>query len=84
MIQMSRRDALREFLQDRGVQSGIHYPTPVHLQPAYADHGWKKGDFPVSEELASRIVSLPMYAELREEQIDYVCEQIGEFVKARV
>jgi dTDP-4-amino-4,6-dideoxygalactose transaminase len=81
MIQVSRRDALRQFLQDRGVQTGIHYPTPIHLQAAYADHGWKKGDFPVAEELASRIVSLPMFPELTAEQIDYVCEQIGEFVK---
>src|SRR6185295_10482550 len=76
MIQLSRRDALRDFLQERGIQSGIHYPTPIHLQPAYADHGWKKGDFPVAEELASRIVSLPMYAELSYQHIDYVCEQI--------
>jgi dTDP-4-amino-4,6-dideoxygalactose transaminase len=83
MVQTARRDALRQFLQDRGVQTGIHYPTPIHLQPAYADHGWKKGDFPVAEELASRIVSLPMFPELRNEQIDYVCEQIGEFVRAQ-
>jgi dTDP-4-amino-4,6-dideoxygalactose transaminase len=83
MVQTSRRDALRQFLQDRGVQTGIHYPTPIHLQPAYADHGWKKGDFPVAEELASGIVSLPMFPELRNEQIDYVCEQIGEFVRAQ-
>ena len=83
MVQTSRRDALRQFLQDRGVQTGIHYPTPIHLQTAYADHGWKKGDFPVAEELSSRIVSLPMFPELRDEQIDYVCEQIGEFVKAQ-
>jgi dTDP-4-amino-4,6-dideoxygalactose transaminase len=81
MIQAPRRDALRQFLQDRGVQTGIHYPTPIHLQAAYADHGWKKGDFPVAENLASRIVSLPMFPELTGEQIDYVCEQIAEFMK---
>ena len=83
MVQTSRRDALHQFLQDRGVQTGIHYPTPIHLQPAYADHGWKKGDFPVAEELASQIVSLPMFPELRDEQIDYVCERIGEFMQAK-
>jgi dTDP-4-amino-4,6-dideoxygalactose transaminase len=83
MIRVARRDALRQFLQDRGVQTGIHYPTPIHLQAAYADHGWKKGDFPVAEELASRIVSLPMFPELTAEQIDYVCEQVGEFVKVQ-
>ena len=84
MIQVSRRDALRQFLQDRGIQTGIHYPTPIHLQAAYADHGWKKGDFPVAEELASRIVSLPMFPELTAEQIDYVCEQIAAFVKSQL
>jgi len=82
MIQVARRDALRQFLQDHGVQTGIHYPTPIHLQAAYADHGWRKGDFPVAEEATSRIVSLPMFPELTAEQIDYVCERIGEFVKA--
>jgi dTDP-4-amino-4,6-dideoxygalactose transaminase len=83
MTQVARRDALRQFLQDRGVQTGIHYPTPIHLQAAYADHGWKTGDFPVAEELAARIVSLPMFPELTAEQIDYVCEQVGEFVKVQ-
>jgi dTDP-4-amino-4,6-dideoxygalactose transaminase len=83
MVQTSRRDALRQFLQDRGVQTGIHYPTPIHLQPAYADHGWKRGDFPVAEALAAQIVSLPMFPELRDEQIDYVCERIGEFMQAK-
>jgi dTDP-4-amino-4,6-dideoxygalactose transaminase len=83
MIQIARRDALRQFLQDRGIQTGIHYPTPIHLQAAYADHGWKKSDFPMAEEVASRIVSLPMFPELTGEQIDYVCEQVGEFAKAQ-
>lgn len=83
MIQVARRDALRQFLQDRGIQTGIHYPTPIHLQAAYSDHGWKKGDFPVAEELASRIVSLPMFPELSGEQIDYVCQQIAEFMKVQ-
>jgi dTDP-4-amino-4,6-dideoxygalactose transaminase len=83
MVQVARRDALRQFLQDRGVQTGIHYPTPIHLQAAYTDHGWKKGDFPVAEQLSSQIVSLPMFPELSNEQIDYVCDQIGEFVKAQ-
>jgi dTDP-4-amino-4,6-dideoxygalactose transaminase len=81
MIQVPRRDALRQFLQDHGVQTGIHYPTPIHLQAAYADHGWKKGDFPVTEALASRIVSLPMFPELTNEQIDYVCDHVAEFMK---
>ena len=79
MIQNDRRDSLKQFLQDRGVQTGIHYPTPIHLQKAYADLGYKKGDFPNAEKTSSRILSLPMYAELRDDDIGYVCDQIREF-----
>jgi dTDP-4-amino-4,6-dideoxygalactose transaminase len=81
MIQNERRDSLKQFLQDRGVQTGIHYPTPIHLQKAYADLGYKKGDFPNAEKTSSRILSLPMYAELRDDDIAYVCDQIREFTK---
>ena len=81
MIQNERRDALKQFLQDRGVQTGIHYPTPIHLQKAYADLGYKKGDFPNAEKTSSRILSLPMYAELGDDDIAYVCDQIREFTK---
>ena len=66
----SRRDALREFLNECGVQTGIHYPTRIYLQTAYSDLGYRKGDFPNAETLAQRILSLPMFAELMEEQIE--------------
>jgi dTDP-4-amino-4,6-dideoxygalactose transaminase len=81
MIQNERRDSLKQFLQDRGVQSGIHYPTPIHMQKAYADLGHKKGDFPNAEKTSSKILSLPMYAELPDDDIAYVCDQIREFTK---
>ena len=79
MIESERRDALKDFLHERGVQTGIHSPTPVHLQKAYADLGHKRGDFPQAEYLAPRILSLPMFAELTDGQIQYVCGQIAEF-----
>ena len=79
VIETDRRDALKKHLNERGIQTGIHYPTPIHLQKAYADLGYKNGDFPNAETLALTILSLPMFAELTENQIEYVCEQIRSF-----
>jgi len=78
-VQTSRRDELRKFLEKHGVHTGIHYPIPLHLQPAYHHLGYTKGSFPVSEHLADRILSIPMYPELTKEQLDYVIETITDF-----
>jgi dTDP-4-amino-4,6-dideoxygalactose transaminase len=72
-----RRDLI-EALRQRGIQTGIHYPTPVHLLPAYADLNYRPGDFPVSEEIASQEVSLPMFPELTSAQIATVTESVLE------
>jgi dTDP-4-amino-4,6-dideoxygalactose transaminase len=82
VIRVEERDALRDYLTSRGVATGIHYPIPIHLQPAYRDLGYKKGDFPVTEVYADRIVSLPMYAELAPEQIEFVTEAARDFTSA--
>lgn len=79
VIQTAHRDALQQHLQSKGISTGLHYPIPLHLQDAYAHLGWKNGDFPVSEQIATRGLSLPMYAELRDEQINYVCSAIRDF-----
>ena len=76
VIRTENRDMLRESLVNRGVSAGIHYPIPIHLQPAYKDLGHKRGDFPVTEAQAQRILSLPMYAELTPEAIKHVAEGI--------
>ena len=68
----SKRRELMESLHAQGIQTGIHYPTPVHLLPGYSDLGYTAGDFPVSEKIAREEVSLPMYPELTEEQIQAV------------
>jgi dTDP-4-amino-4,6-dideoxygalactose transaminase len=65
-IRTPQRDVLQQALQSHGIQTGIHYPVPVHLQEAYADLGYKLGDFPHSEQVAKEVLSLPMYAELQE------------------
>lgn len=79
VVESAQRNSLREFLTGKGIQTGIHYPAPIHLQKAYGDLGYRRGDFPNAERLADRIISLPMYAELSTSSIEYICEQIGEF-----
>ena len=79
VIRSERRDELQKYLKDNGVSTGIHYPLPLHLQPAYNYLGYKKGDFPVSEKLAGKILSLPMFPELTKEEIEHVCEKIAKF-----
>jgi dTDP-4-amino-4,6-dideoxygalactose transaminase len=79
-VRSRSRDVLQQRLHEQGIQTGIHYPIPVHLQPAYADLGYQVGDFPHSELAAQEVLSLPMYAELTPEQIQTVslnlCESI--------
>lgn len=72
VTQVSNRAEVQRRLDERGVQTGIHYPIPIHRQPAYADLGYAEGSFPKTEAEAERILSLPMFAELQPEQIDYV------------
>ncbi|PWT94524.1 MAG: hypothetical protein C5B53_12885, partial [Candidatus Melainabacteria bacterium] len=79
VIQVDERDQLQAYLMEKGVQCLIHYPIPAHLQKAYSYLGYKPGDLPVTERVASRILSLPMFPELTEEQIDYVIDCIKEF-----
>jgi dTDP-4-amino-4,6-dideoxygalactose transaminase len=72
VVRHPRRDYLQQALTAAGIGSGLHYPIPVHLQPAYAHLGYRAGDFPVAERVAGECLSLPMYAELTEEQQDYI------------
>jgi dTDP-4-amino-4,6-dideoxygalactose transaminase len=79
VVQTAHRDALQQHLAARDISTGLHYPVPLHLQEAYKDLGHTRGDFPVSEQVASRGLSLPMFPELTEEQIDYVAAAIEDF-----
>jgi len=78
-IRAERRDALREFLEARGIGSGVYYPLPLHLQECFRGLGHARGDFPISEALAEEVVSLPIYPELGEERVRFVAEAIREF-----
>ncbi len=77
-IRTKHRAAWQEALQAKGVSTGIHYPIPVHLLPAYADLGYKAGQFPHSESAADEVLSLPMFPELTAEQTDLVCRAVRE------
>ena len=71
------RGTVRERLAEASVESGIHYPVPLHLQPAYAHLGYRPGDFPAAERLATEILSLPMFPEITEEQQDHVASALA-------
>lgn len=79
VVRSGHRDLLREFLASRGIETGIHYPTPVHLQPAYRGLGYVSGQFPVSERLADEVLSLPMHAAITATSVRKVAAAIREF-----
>jgi dTDP-4-amino-4,6-dideoxygalactose transaminase len=76
VIRTQDRDGLRGYLQQQGISTGIHYPTPIHLQEAYRDLGYHRGSFPIAEEYAEQVLSLPMYAELSPGLIRHVTESL--------
>jgi len=78
----SKRDLLKDWLAERKVPSMIYYPVPLHLQDAYMDLGYKKGDLPVSEELSRRVLSLPIHTEMEEKQLEYITTQVQSFFKS--
>jgi dTDP-4-amino-4,6-dideoxygalactose transaminase len=79
VIQLEHRDELSRFLKKRGISSGIHYPLPLHLQPALKSLGYRRNDFPVSEALSESVLSLPLYPELNDSQLSYVVDIIHDF-----
>lgn len=80
VIQVDDRDRVMRELQEAGIASGIHYPIPLHLQPAYAHMKLQPGTFPVAEAVAPRLVSLPIFAEMTDDMVDYVAEKLIKIV----
>ena len=80
-IRCKRRDELAAFLNQHGIQTAVRYPVPMHLQPALRYLGHHKGDFPQAEAWAKENLSLPMYPEMNQEQVEYVCEKVHEWAK---
>jgi dTDP-4-amino-4,6-dideoxygalactose transaminase len=79
VVRSDRRDALRAYLAEQGIDTGLHYPVPIHRQPAYAELGYAPGDFPIAEEACAALLSLPMYAELAPRHVAYVAQTVCEF-----
>ena len=78
-VKSQKRDELQKYLADNGISTGLHYPIPLHLQKCFSHLGYKKGEFPNTEKLAENGLSLPMFPELSEEQISYICNKIRAF-----
>jgi len=79
VIRSNRRDELVEFLNERGIGAGIHYPVPIHLQQAYCELGYEPGAFPNAEAACREVLSLPLYPEITDEQIRTVCDALEAF-----
>jgi len=79
-IRIKDREKLMAFLKENNIDTGIHYPIPLHLQQSLKFLGYKEGDFPVTEKLSKEILSLPIFPELKEENIKFICEKIKEFL----
>jgi dTDP-4-amino-4,6-dideoxygalactose transaminase len=82
-VRTDARDALLEHLQGSGVDAIVRYPTPIHLQPAFSDMGWKVGQFPVAEKLAAELLCLPIRPDLSVSEIDYVSDCVRSFFQGQ-
>ncbi len=80
-ILVEQRDDLAKYLSENEIGYSIYYPLPLHLQKCFSYLGYKKGDFPVAERICNEIIALPMYPELTDSEVDYVCDKIEKFYK---
>ena len=78
-VGVERRDALQAWLKEKGIGSSVYYPLPLHLQPCFEYLGYSEGAFPVSEQAAKEVISLPIYPELAQSQLDEVIAAVREF-----
>lgn len=80
VVRVKQREGLQKYLKEAGISTGVHYPIPLHLQPAYQYLGYRPGDFPVAEEASREILSLPMDAEISQDQIDYISQCVKKWL----
>ena len=81
MIQVKKRNQLKKYLLKKGITTSIHYPIPIHLQPAAKNLGYKKGDFPITESQSKKIITLPIHQDLKKKDIIRICKLVNKFVK---
>lgn len=79
VIRAQQRDALQAYLEEKGIQTNIYYPLPLHLQKSNTAFGYKLGDFPVAEKTCKEVLALPMYPELEPQSVEYICQMIRDF-----
>ena len=84
VVRVADREALQAHLAEAGIGTGIHYPIPLHLQKAYQHLNYKKGDFPSTERVAAEIVSLPMFPQLKQDQLALVTTSVKEFATSKI
>lgn len=82
-IRIKNRDKLKESLTSKGIGTAVYYPIPLHLQPVYGAFGWKKEDFPVSEKACEEVLALPVFPELKEEELKFTAENVIDFLEGR-
>jgi dTDP-4-amino-4,6-dideoxygalactose transaminase len=80
-VRTDRRDQLLDHLRQRGVDAVVRYPTPIHLQPAFADYGWRQGQFPVAERLANELLCLPIRPDMSVQEVEYVTDAVTSFLQ---
>jgi dTDP-4-amino-4,6-dideoxygalactose transaminase len=82
VIRTDMRDKLADHLAKKGIETGVHYPVPIHMQPIYQQmYGFRGGEYPISEALATSLLSLPIFPSMTDEQVDIVCEEIAACLK---
>jgi dTDP-4-amino-4,6-dideoxygalactose transaminase len=82
VVRTANRDALQAHLSARGIATGLHYPLVLHRQNAYRDLGYENGAFPVAERISSELLSLPMYPQLEDAQLERVARSVADFCRA--
>ena len=82
VIQVDQRDELQAYLSSKGIETAIHYPVPIHLQPAARPFGYKRGDFPMAEVQAKRILTLPVHQYLDEEKVEKIANCVNQFYES--
>jgi dTDP-4-amino-4,6-dideoxygalactose transaminase len=82
VIRVNNRDRVQEQLKKAGIPTMIYYPSPLHLQKAYAYLGYKEGDLPVSEKLCKEVLALPIHTEITLEQLEYICDTLSKIVNS--
>jgi dTDP-4-amino-4,6-dideoxygalactose transaminase len=83
VVRTPYRDELKQYLQDKGVATGIHYPIPLHLAPVYKWMGYKEGDYPITEQECKQLLSLPMFPHITRDQVAQVAEHICAFEREK-